>query len=306
MKVFISWSGATSHKVALILRDWLPSVIQSIDPYVSSEDIDKGARWSSDIAGELDSSNYGIICLTPDNLDAPWINFEAGALGKSVDKSRVSPLLFRLKRADVQGPLVQFQSTTVDREDMWKLMNSINNACGDVALDEPRLSKAFQTWWPGLEKDLDSIANAEAAKDNDSKAATPKEIASILEELLDLTRANTKLLREPNSIASRDVFEELGHLRARLGQSESTFEMLLKQFRTIRAYIEANIEGLASNQAAIELVAMLEDIEPPVIFGRSHSSWYRKINYPPTPGMSSPSPPPPAPPPQPSKGPRRT
>jgi hypothetical protein len=63
MKVFLSWSGDISHKVAMTFRDWLPLVIQSIVPYVSSEDIDKGARWSTDIAKELGGFNFWhLVC----------------------------------------------------------------------------------------------------------------------------------------------------------------------------------------------------------------------------------------------------
>ncbi len=98
MKVFLSWSGARSHRVALTFRDWLPSVIQAIVPYVSSEDIDKGARWSTDIAKELEDSTFGILCVTRENINASWLTFEAGALSKTMDKAFVSPFLFDIKR----------------------------------------------------------------------------------------------------------------------------------------------------------------------------------------------------------------
>lgn len=117
MKVFLSWSGTQSHKVALVLREWLPSVIQELEPYVSSEDIDKGARWSTDISKELSDSKFGILCVTRSNMNAPWLTFEAGALSKTMDKSFVCPFLFDVKRSGVDGPILQFQSTIFDRED---------------------------------------------------------------------------------------------------------------------------------------------------------------------------------------------
>ncbi|MDI4656614.1 TIR domain-containing protein [Xanthobacter autotrophicus] len=126
MKVFISWSGELSHKVAMCLRDWLPNVVQTLIPYVSSEDIDKGTRWSQDIAGELADSFYGILCVTDSNIEAPWLNFEAGALSKSMDSANVSPFLINIKRADLKGPILQFQSTIFEKEDIRKLVCSLN------------------------------------------------------------------------------------------------------------------------------------------------------------------------------------
>ena len=105
MKVFLSWSGDLSHSIACELREWLPCVLQYVRPYVSSQDIDKGARWSTDIAKELHESSYGILCITRENIEALWINSEAGALSKTLDKSYVSPILFDIKRSEVQGAL---------------------------------------------------------------------------------------------------------------------------------------------------------------------------------------------------------
>lgn len=161
MKVFISWSGRVSHKLAIELRDWLPSVIQSIEPYVSSEDIDKGARWATDIAGALDQSAFGILCVTRDNMEAPWLNFEAGALSKSIDKGNVCPFLFGVERSEVQGPLLQFQSTICEKEDVLKLVKSLNLSCQaeGIGIDEKRLEDTFDIWWPRLQEKLDDISS---------------------------------------------------------------------------------------------------------------------------------------------------
>ncbi|WP_425640227.1 hypothetical protein [Agrobacterium radiobacter] len=207
LKVFISWSGDLSQKIAVILRDWLPSVIQSIEPYVSSEDIDKGTRWSSDIAGELADSFYGILCLTPENVGAPWINFEAGALSKAVDQSRVSPFLFNLKRSDVSGPLVQFQSTLNDKADILKLLESMNGAHGEAKLPADRLRSVFEVWWPHLEQKLSALkADTEKVKD---KAATGKGSGSdILEEVLELVRRQSVTLNDPSKLLPPEYISE--------------------------------------------------------------------------------------------------
>ena len=68
MKVFISWSGDMSKNVAEAIREWLPSVLQTVKPYFTPSDIEKGTRWSSDIASELDDSKAGIFCVTSENL----------------------------------------------------------------------------------------------------------------------------------------------------------------------------------------------------------------------------------------------
>lgn len=85
------------------VRHWLPGTIQFVKPYFTPEDIEKGTRWGSDIVKELESSKIGILCLTNNNSDSPWILFEAGALSKSLEKSRVCTVLFGLETTDLKG-----------------------------------------------------------------------------------------------------------------------------------------------------------------------------------------------------------
>ncbi len=151
MDIFISWSGERSLKVATCLRDWLPLVIQSVSPWFSPEDIDKGARWMSELSKQLEKLKMGIICVTPENMQAPWLLFEAGALSKVLDASFVCPFLFGLEPTDVQGPLAQFQATRRRGDDVKKLVETINKQ-SDSPLTEPRLDHLFGLLWPELEK----------------------------------------------------------------------------------------------------------------------------------------------------------
>ncbi len=195
MKVFISWSGERSKKVALIFRDWLPTVIQAIEPFVSSEDIEKGARWNTDIAQELKESSFGLICVTKDNLDSQWLNFEAGALSKTIDNSYVAPLLFDVKPSDLKSsPISQFQATSFSQDDMKRLVETLNTASGNC-LTPARLNKAFELCYPDLEKSLEELKSqkSEINPETDDNSNTHLD-ARILEELLEMARNTQRLL----------------------------------------------------------------------------------------------------------------
>ena len=223
MRVFISWSGHLSHQIACILRDWLPSVIQCIRPYVSSEDIDKGTRWSTDIAKELEAAQFGIICVTQGNLDAPWINFEAGALSKSIEKSNVAPFLFHVKRSEVKGPLLQFQSVLYEREELAKLLVSVNNRLTESErLKEDALNRAFEVWWPELKRLLDGLKDDSHGADSDAKHEKTHG-AEILEEVLELARAQQRKLATPEDLLPPEyLLAVLDRVRIR-GESHRPF-----------------------------------------------------------------------------------
>jgi hypothetical protein len=156
MKVFLSWSGDVSLRVASALRKWLPYFIQPLKPFLSSIDISKGDRWNDALAKELEDSDYGIVCVTPYNINKVWMNFEAGALSKRFDRAHLMPFLFRLERPHIEGPIGQFQSTLCNEDDFLNLLYSMNSL-GDCQLDHELLRDTFKAWWPQLKNTLDQI-----------------------------------------------------------------------------------------------------------------------------------------------------
>jgi hypothetical protein len=154
VKIFISWSGDSSRRIAEALDKWLRRVIQAVKPFVSF-DLEKGKRWSSEIAAELEQSTFGIIILTPDNIGQEWLLFESGALSKRIADARVFTYLCGgLKPPDISGPLAQFQHTVSTKDDTLRLVGNINALLGAAALREEDLAETFERWWPELEAAL--------------------------------------------------------------------------------------------------------------------------------------------------------
>ena len=176
MKVFVSWSGKKSRDVARALGDWLPSVLHAVEPFVSARDIRAGTRWQAEIAAELDDTEFGLICVTNENRAAEWLNFEAGALAKSVESSRVVPLAIDLAPADIANPLGQFQAIRLTKEDISDLLTSINETCPSP-ITESNLRKAVEKWWPDLESEIAKIADREY-QNSDAPPASPRSCES--------------------------------------------------------------------------------------------------------------------------------
>lgn len=184
MKVFISWSGELSRLVAELLDSWLKNTIAGIDTWISTEDIEKGSLWFLDIKTELAESSVGIICLTIENKDAPWVLFEAGALAKGLTTSRVCPLLINLSPQDLIQPLGQFQATRPEMNDMLQLVKTINKHCMQNRISEQILKNNFNKWWDDFDKGFKEIISSHKP-DKEFQKRTERDI---LEEILEISR----------------------------------------------------------------------------------------------------------------------
>jgi hypothetical protein len=185
-RIFLSWSGKASHQLAEQLHEWLPNVIQVIEPYLSQADTAKGERWLERISAELADASLGILCLTRSNLESPWLLFEAGALSQKFEPRQVCPFLLNLAPTDLTFPLAQFQATTATEGDVRRLMTTINDTLGDDRLNDKKLSDAFEVWWPKLKTAISSIKD-----DSDSDAESSELLRTdreLLEETLTLVR----------------------------------------------------------------------------------------------------------------------
>ena len=266
MQLFISWSGNRSKALAACLRDWLPLVIQSVTPWFSPEDIDKGARWLGELNTQLEKQSVAVICVTPENASAPWLLFEVGALSKALDASWVCPVLVGLEPTELQGPLAQFQATRTTHEDIRKLLLTINKRL-DTPLAEPKLDTIFELLWPKLEKELRVIKDLQKAAPS-AHRPTNDILSEVLERVRGLERHVIDLRTEQSQRVEAQLVDmvdmvardrEMQEIKARV----DTLRVRFDQVNAEISVLDSTMAGKTGNpdQEFFALVAKRESLE---------------------------------------------
>lgn len=156
--VFISFSGARSRAVAEEIFATMKALFPNVEGFFS-ENIEGGRTAWDEVRRGLESANIGIICMTAENQLNPWILFEAGALSKDSEKSRVIPLLIDPDLKLSIGPLGQlaFKARRTTLSGIRLLMQDIIKL-----LDLPEWNKSSEALlrkrWLRIEQSLDRHA----------------------------------------------------------------------------------------------------------------------------------------------------
>jgi DNA-binding XRE family transcriptional regulator len=236
MKIFISWSGERSRNLAEALRRWLPRIVQSAEPWLSTASITPGVRWASDVASALEGSQFGIICLTPENMVAPWILFEAGAISKSIEQARLVPYLLGFATRELQGPLSQFQAIEADKSGTHQLVTAINSAAGPRTISPDVIAESFEIWWPRFEPQLQEIIRASTLEPVRPARTADDMLGEVLDLLRtqSLTNSSVPSSNAPLANHVRSARKHAGLTRAQLADLTGLSEIEIAQIESAR------------------------------------------------------------------------
>ncbi len=166
MNIFLSWSKPKSKEIAFEMKTFLEGLFRNqVTIWMSTESISFGSMSMLDINRALKSSDICIALITEENVTAPWIMYETGAIasnnfseksGKS--KDAVIPIVFDNVNANTFNghPLNQFQRLTFKRDTMLKLIVQLNDRINAFS-NEQTLKTQFTLNWSMLNRNVKSI-----------------------------------------------------------------------------------------------------------------------------------------------------
>jgi TIR domain len=193
VEVFISWSGEPSKRAAVLLKELLESIMQNTKVWLSTDSIGSGEVWIAELKEALSEINFGIAMLSRANINSPFLLFEAGSLSKKTE-GRLVPVLCDLRPIDVKGPFQHFQQRFPNQDDIWIHINSL----AELTLEDERLKKAFDKWWPDFDEGFRKIDFKEEQAVMSEPETPDKRLARIedaLDQLLKSSVSSDQLLQ---------------------------------------------------------------------------------------------------------------
>ena len=196
--------------------------------------------WRTSLGKELKDADYGILCLTEDNLKSPWLCYEAGALGISAashdnanHEAHVVPIRFgNVEAAQIASPIQDFQSKPFTREEMLALVLDLAEHYRSVSSnrrnlpDEGEISDKFNSSYQELADKIQAIL------DGAEETRIREKLNEFDEALKDFRRDN-----------GDDEMAQMGNLLSKKLRAEGLTE-------SGRKFADAYLELLRSNENA--------------------------------------------------------
>lgn len=270
MLIFISWSGNASRAVAEILGTILQHMVRGASTFVSTHDIDAGDRWGARLSEELEKSHHAILCVTRDNQDAPWLNYEAGAVSKFVDGSRVIPYTLGFPPGELKnGPLTWFQGVQNDEAGTWSLVRSLNHSMSKPD-DEGFVREDFDLWWPRLREKMSELVTEEqdAIEENlpnerELLLELRQDVRRLLDETKGQSRTNVTNMREAIRLIDLALRDQLTRLPNRTAFADRGAELFASNTPYIIALLDLDrfkmINDVYGHAKADELLVVVAD-----------------------------------------------
>jgi hypothetical protein len=204
--VFLSWSGSNSKEIAKALKHMFETKVfanEKIRCFVSDEDIASGTDWWNKIKKELKSCKIGIICITKENINAPWIYFEAGAMVARGVPS-VIPLLINCDfNVLKETPLNTSHAVNFyEFSKFTKMVCDINEAMGYSGKTNDDIAILMKEYYGQLKDDLDQVLmTLRDLRVFNKKYVYPNNVQAV--------RRNTIFISAPMSSIDSDEYNKL-------------------------------------------------------------------------------------------------
>ncbi|MEW8192673.1 MAG: hypothetical protein AB2793_03115 [Candidatus Thiodiazotropha sp.] len=174
MKLFLSWSGHETGNFAMAFKPWVRRCVNQITPWVSSDpsDLSKGQDDYSRILEAAQSADACISFITEQNINSPWLLFEAGLFyGKSPRGTLYTILCGNLSHESLKEkghPLSNIYHAYMTEKDITDLLLSLNydhNILDDESIIKDAVKETYRKLAEQYENVFDQNQNTQKNSD---------------------------------------------------------------------------------------------------------------------------------------------